>query len=113
VDSSPPTGSEKQLRQLAVKQVERKRAFMTHVVSYVAVSILLVVVWAISEYNNASGWPTNGFSQSSSIYHVWNIWIIYPVLGWGLIVAVRGWFTYRRKPITENEILRETDRLTR
>jgi len=109
--SSLPTGGEQQVRELAVKQIEGKRAFVTHAVSYAALSIMLVVVWAISEYNNAGGWPTNGFSQSSSIWHVWNIWIIYPVLGWGLIVAVHGWFTYKRRPISESEIQREMERL--
>ena len=68
-----------------------------------------MIVWAISEYNNAGGRPTDGFSQSSSIYHVWNIWIIYPVLGWGLILAIDAGFTYGRKPTTESEIRREMD----
>ena len=93
--SSLPTGGEQQVRELAIKQIEGKRGFR-HARRFVrGPEILPVVAWAISEYNNAGGWPTNGFSQSSSIWHVWNIWIIYPVLGWGLIVAVHAWFTSR------------------
>jgi protein-S-isoprenylcysteine O-methyltransferase Ste14 len=100
------------LRQLALKQIKRKRRFYRRAVSYAAVSILLVIIWGISEYNNAGGWPTNGFSQSSSIPHVWNIWIIYPVLGLGVFLAIDAWNTFGRKPISESEIRREMDRLT-
>jgi hypothetical protein len=38
---------------------------------------------------------------------VWNIWIVYPVLGLGAPLAVRGWMTYRRTPISEDEIEHE------
>ena len=43
---------------------------------------------------------------------MWNDWIIYPLIGIGLCVAIDAWKTYRRKPITEAEIRREMDRLT-
>jgi 2TM domain-containing protein len=111
-DSSSPMSDEGHLRQLALKQIKRKRRFYRRAVSYAAVSILLVIIWGISEYNNAGGWPTNGFSQSSSIPHVWNIWIIYPVLGLGVFLAIDAWNTFGRKPISESEIRREMDRLT-
>ena len=103
---------EQQVRELAVKQVERKRRFRMHAVSYAVVGVFLMIIWAISEYNNAGGWPRNGFSQSSSIPHVWNIWIIYPVLGLGVVAAIDAWNTYGKKPISESEIRREMDRLT-
>lgn len=83
-----------------------------HAVSYAVVSIFLMIIWTISEYNNAGGWPTDGFSQSSSIPHVWNIWIIYPVLGLGVVAAIEAWNTYGKKPISESEIRRGMDRLT-
>jgi len=41
-----------------------------------------------------------------------NIWIIYPVLSLGLILAIDAWNTFRRKPISETEIRREMDRMT-
>src|SRR5271165_1830989 len=104
-------GDEQQVRELAVKQLERKRRFRMRAFSYSAASVVLVVIWSISEYNNAGGWPTDGFSQSSSIPHVWNIWIIYPVLGLGLMFGVDAWNTFGRKPITEREIRQEMDRL--
>jgi hypothetical protein len=103
---------ERQLRELAVKQIERKRRFRMHAFSAVAGTVVLVIIWGISEYNNAGGWPTNGFSQSSSIPHVWNIWIIYPLIGIALILAIDAWNTFRKKPISESEVRREMDRLT-
>lgn len=104
---------EEQLRALALEQIQRKRRFQGHAVGYAAVSLVLIVVWAISEYHNAGGWPSDGFSQSSGIAHVWNIWIIYPVLGLGLILALEAWNTYGRKPVSESEVRREMDKLGR
>ncbi len=112
VDGPVPATAETTVRELAIKEIERKRRFLTRAVIGGALIVMLVVIWAISEYHNAGGWPSDGFSQSSSIPHVWNIWIIYPVLAISLILAVDGWFTYFRKPISEHEIQREIDRLT-
>jgi len=112
IESSVPERGDAELRELAVKQIERKRRFEMRAFAAAVLSAFLVVIWAVSEYNNAGGWPTNGFSNSSSIPHVWNDWIIYPLIGIGLCVAIDAWNTYRRKPITEAEIKREMDRLT-
>ena len=107
----PPGGDEEQIRKLAVEQIERKRRFYTRAFGAAAVSVVLVIIWAIAEYHNAHGWPTNGFSQSSGIYHTWNSWIIYPIIALALGVAVDWWHTFRHRPITEDEIRREMDRL--
>jgi protein-S-isoprenylcysteine O-methyltransferase Ste14 len=112
IESSVPERGDAEVRELAVKQIERKRRFEMRAFAAAVLSAFLVVVWAVSEYNNAGGWPTNGFSNSSSIPHVWNDWIIYPLIVIGLGVAIDAWNTYRRKPITEAEIKREMDRLT-
>jgi len=112
IDSSVPERGDAEVRELAVKQIERKRRFELRAFAAAVLCAFLVVVWAVSEYNNAGGWPTNGFSNTSSIPHVWNDWIIYPLIVIGLGVAIDAWNTYRRKPITEAEIEREMDRLT-
>jgi protein-S-isoprenylcysteine O-methyltransferase Ste14 len=112
IESRVPERGDAEVRELAVKQIERKRRFEMRAFAAAVLGAFLVVVWAVSEYNNAGGWPTNGFSNSSSIPHVWNDWIIYPLIGIGLCVAIDAWNTYRRKPITEAEIKREMDRLT-
>jgi protein-S-isoprenylcysteine O-methyltransferase Ste14 len=105
-------GEDEQIRELAVKQIERRRRFHVRVIFYAAASIVLIAIWAITEFSNAGGWPTSGFSQSSSIPHEWNIWIIYPLLGFALALAIDAWNTYGRRPIGEREIQREVDRLT-
>ena len=112
IDSSVPERGDAEVRELAVKQIERKRRFEMRAFAAAVLGAFLVVIWAVSEYNNAGGWPTNGFSNSLSIPHVWNDWIIYPLIGIGLCIAIDAWNTYRRKPITEAEIKREMDRLT-
>jgi hypothetical protein len=99
-------------RQRAIKQIKRRRSFhMELVVSGIGM-LILVLIWATSEYHNAGGWPTQGFSQSSGIHDVWNYWIIYPIGAWLLIMAGRAFSVYRRREITETEIKQEIDRQT-
>ncbi len=107
----PEPGSDP-VRELAIQQIKRKRAFQRLAVAFAAASVFLIVIWAVGEYNNAGGWPSDGFSQSSGTPHVWNIWIIYPILGMGLVLAIDAWVTFRHRPISEREIQREIDRLT-
>jgi len=106
-----PRADEQSIRELAIKQIERKRRFHARAFSAVAVGVMLVIIWAITEYNNAGGWPTSGFSQSSSIPNKWNSWIIYPIIALALGVAIDAWHTYRHRPVTEDEIRREIDRV--
>lgn len=112
IESSVQEPDDAEIRALAVKQIERKRRFDMRAFAAGVLAVFLVVVWAVSEYNNAGGWPTSGFGNSSSIPHVWNDWIVYPLIGIGLCVAIDAWNTFRRKPISESEIRREMDRLT-
>ena len=112
VQATAPPDDEQRLRERAVEQIERRRRFRMRAFSAAIASLVLVFVWAITEYNNAGGWPTEGFSQSSSIPHVWNIWIIYPLVAISIAVAIDAWKTFGRKPISESEIRREMDRLT-
>jgi hypothetical protein len=55
-----------------------------------------MLVRTISECNDAWGWPTSGFGQSTSIPQDWYTWIIYPVLGLGVLLATDAGNTYRR-----------------
>lgn len=107
-----PLGTDDRHR-LAVKRLERKRKFREHAIGCLAVGFVLSVIWAISEYHNAGGWPSSlgSFSQSSGQPGVWNIWIIYPLLALGLGVALDACYTYLRAPMTESDIRREMERL--
>jgi hypothetical protein len=111
-DPDAPAGSDQLARQQAIKQIERRRHFRINAAASAVGMIILVVIWALSEYHNAGGWPSHGFSQSSGIHDVWNFWIIYPLGAWALILAAHGWFVYGHKPISESEIEREIERQT-
>jgi len=113
LNSHTPAADERNVRQLAIKQIERKRRFWTRTAVTTIGMLALIVIWAISEYYNAGGWPTNGFSQSSGIPGEWNIWIVYPLLAWVLFTAAGAWDLYLRKPISEQEIKREIERQSR
>ena len=109
-DLNAPASGDQAARQEAIKQIERRRRFWVSTAAWTVVMILVAVVWAISEYHNAGGWPTNGFSQSSGIPNVWNYWIIYPFIAWVLGTAAGAWRVYGRKPVSESEIQREIER---
>ena len=87
--ASPNT--ENGLREQAITQLKKKRDFTTHLVIYVLVNSMLVGIWAV----------TGGDF----------FWPIFPILGWGIGVGANAWDVYGRKPISEEEIRREQERL--
>jgi hypothetical protein len=113
-DRSPdaPDDGDQLARQQAIRQIERRRRFWVSTIWSGIAMLILVVIWAISEYHNAGGWPVDGFSQSSGIHDVWNFWIVYPLGAWLLVVAAHGWFVFGNKPISESEIKSEIERQT-
>ena len=104
--------TEEEFRQQAVKQIKKKRNFHVELVVSGIGMLILVLIWATSEYHNAGGWPSQGFSQSSGIHDVWNYWIVYPIGAWVLIMCGRAWSVYGRRGITESEIKQEIERQT-
>lgn len=111
-DSNAPARRDQLARQEAIKQIERRRRFWISTAISGIGMIILAAIWAISEYHNAGGWPSQGFSQSSGTHEVWNFWIIYPILAWVFLTAAHGWSVYLHKPISESEIKREMERQT-
>ena len=105
-----PAHNADSVRQQAIQQIERRRRFNRQLVISGIIMILLVASWAHSEYHNAGGWPTSGFSHRSSIPNVWNYWIVYPIILWASIMGYRGWSTYGGKPISEDDIEKEMRR---
>jgi hypothetical protein len=77
-------------RQAAIKRLEAKRGFGIHLVVYLLVNALLVVVWLMTGRG-----------------YFWPIW---PIAGWGIGLAAHRWMTYRRKPISEDDIRREMEK---
>ena len=113
IDSDTPANTERLAREQAIKQIERKRRYWISTAESTLGMLILATIWAITEYHNAGGWPTQGFSQSSGIHDVWNIWIIYPAIAWALLTVAFGLGIYLRKPISESQIKRELERQQR
>jgi hypothetical protein len=104
-----PTEAGQLTREQVIQQIERRRRYWISTAISTTGMVLLTVIWAIAEYHNAGGWPTQGFSQSSGIHDVWNIWIIYPAMAWAFLTVTFGLDVYLRKPISESNIQREIE----
>jgi hypothetical protein len=85
------TEVERSERELARKQVEKRRALQGGLVAYVVVNAFLVGVWAL----------TGGY--------FWPAWIIG---GWGVGMLLGLW-DYWRGPVTDTDVDRELERLRR
>lgn len=85
--------TETDLRGQAIRSLHKKRDFRTHLLAYVLVNAMLIVIWAVT---------------GASFF-----WPIFPIVGWGIRVIFNAWDVYGRRPITEEEIAREQDRLRR
>jgi hypothetical protein len=111
-DRDAPVTSKQFARQQAIRQIQRRRGFWMRAMIATLIMIVVTVSWAFTQYHNAGGWPTHGFTQSSwpVIPNVWNSWIIWPAMVWVLWIAGDAWWTFGRKPISEREIQREIDR---
>jgi uncharacterized membrane protein len=83
--------TEQEIREQAITRLKQKRDFKTHLLIYVTVNTFLVVIWAVTGADF--------------------FWPIFPILGWGIGVVANAWDVYGRKPISEEEIRREADRL--
>jgi hypothetical protein len=76
-------------RRAAIKRIRAKRAFGVHATIYVAVNLLLIAVWALGR----------GY-----------FWPIWPILGWGVALALHYWTVFLQRPISEDEIRREMEK---
>jgi hypothetical protein len=112
-DSAVPDNIPQLARDQAIRQIERRRRYWIRTAVSTVGMLLLAAIWAISEYHNAGGWPSRGFSQSSGIHDVWNMWILYPAIAWAFLTTAFGLDVYLRRPISENKIRREMERQAR
>jgi hypothetical protein len=87
------SANDERLRDEAVQQIKRRREFWQDLVSYVIVNAGLIIVWAIT----GAG-------------YFWPGWVLG---GWGIGLLFHAWATFGQKPIQEEEIRREMDRLRR
>ena len=92
-----PAAQDDRARQQAVTQIERKRLYRSSAAVSGLGMMLLVLIWAVSQYHSAGGWPAHGFSPGLGRRDVWSLWIVYPAVAWLLLVAAGGWDVYLRK----------------
>lgn len=82
------------LRQQAIKSLNAKRDFMSHLATFVGVSILLVVIWALTGGTDNFFWP------------------VFPIVGWGVFGVIPHWWSvYKSKGITEDQIQAEMNKI--
>ena len=77
-------------REAALERVKAKREFKNHVAIYLIVNAMLVGIWAVS----GAGY----------------FWPMWPIMGWGVGVAINAWTAYFERPITEDDVRKEMDR---
>lgn len=77
-------------RAAAIKRLSARRDFGMHLVTYVIVNAGLVVIW---------------FATGRGYF--WPGWVLG---GWGIGVLLHAWEVYGRRPISEQDILKEMNR---
>lgn len=68
-----------------VKMAKARIGFKMHAAAYVVVNLLFVAIWWVT-----SGGQTPTFNDRDSSYY----WPIWPMLGWGVGLAMHGFATY-------------------
>lgn len=81
-------------RERALESLEAKAGFRGHLTVYLLIMMLLVGIWAVTSFG-AFFWP------------------IFPMMGWGVAVAIHGLSLTWERGITEEEIAAEMARLRR
>jgi len=74
-------------RAAAVRRLKAKRDFRMHLGAYVIVNAVLVAIWAMG--SRAGFWPA------------------WPLIFWGAVVAIHGWWAYFGNSVSERAIRRE------
>jgi hypothetical protein len=98
-----------ELREAAVASLRAKRKFQANALKAVVLVPVLVAIWAITEYQNAGGWPTGLATGRRN--HDWDPWIIYPLVAIAVFLVVSAWLAYGRRPISDADVDREMSRL--
>lgn len=91
MDGEDAMDGEEELRREAKRRIKDRREFWQHLVSYAIVNAALIGIWAVS----GAG-------------YFWPGWVL---LGWGIGLVFHAWNTFGQRPITEEEIQREMDRI--
>jgi hypothetical protein len=85
------TGGSQDQRERAIARLKQKRDFGTHVFVYLVVNGFLLGIWALTG---------SGF-----------FWPVFPMFLWGMGLVLNAWDVYGRKPVSEDRIRREMERM--
>lgn len=88
-DANPTTGPTDD-RAAAVKRLQAKRDFATHLVTYLVINAGLVLIWFVTGHG-----------------YFWPGWVLG---GWAIGVALHAWEVYGRRAISEEDIVHEMNR---
>lgn len=80
------------LRGVAIRRLKKRREFQTHLFAYIVINGLVWAVWALT----GKGYP-------------WPLWLSGL---WAIGLIFNAWDVYVRRPITEEEIRDEVDKLS-
>lgn len=89
---SPVRDLDDPLRAAAVRRLEERREFWTHLTAYVLVNAVLVTIWFVAT-------PDTLF------------WPVFPIIGWGIGIVFHGLAVFQR-PLSEDQIRREMERMS-
>lgn len=87
----PKPVADEALRRKALERIEEKKAFRIHLTTYAVINIFLVTIWLVT-----------------GMGYFWPIW---PMLGWGVGLALHAFALGWDKEPTEEEIAREAARI--
>ena len=85
---------EQVLHDKAIRQLKKQRDFRSHLLVYILINTFFVAIWLLTD--------PNGF-----------FWPMFPIAGWGIGVIMNAWDVYGRQEITEEDVHREMDRLSK
>jgi uncharacterized membrane protein len=80
------------LRERAIDRLKQRRDFGAHLFVYLVVNAFLIGIWAVTGA---------GF-----------FWPVFLLFGWGIGLVLHAWEVYWRKPLSEDQIRQEMERMT-
>jgi hypothetical protein len=90
---SEPRTLDERLRERAEQRVRSQVDLRVHLMLFVRVNAFLVLIW----------WLTGAAF----------FWPVFPIVGWGIGLAVHAWDAYGPDTVTEDRVRREMDRMRR
>jgi hypothetical protein len=98
-------------RERAIKRIKKKNAFGIHLLVYLTVNAMLVVVWAALVLGGWSHYFRITLLGPGSTLPSDFFWPIFPIVGWGIGLALHANAAYRGDTYTEEQIQREMKKL--